>query len=216
MIPIWRWVLLGLARRPLLLVLWLVLAAWVPLEESLRTLPSSQSAIDLALLWAFPVSLLGGSLGLEQLSRGSTFLARVPPATRWAGEAGALALAPLYLQLPIFLGALVAGATALDLGFALPDILSADLSLAGIALVFLALPLPTRARIALLLGAAWLLPALCAHQPRIVRALVAPLDVGMLLHVSGSSARVAALAAAVAFLLVAYLLRTTRTRAALR
>jgi len=213
---LWRWVLLGLIRSPLLGGLWIVLLIWVPLVVELQALPSSQSALDVAVLCFFPAALVATAASQEHLSRSSEFLARLPPGMRFAGEAGALALAALYLQLPILLGALGAGASALDIGSALPDILTADLRLAGTSLVLLSLPLSSRARFASLLLATWILPALSAYAPRILRVLVTPIDAGLSLRADGHPAVVPALAAALALWSAAYLLRTRRARVELR
>ena len=203
-----RWVMLGLMGNAGLGVLWVLLFLGQPLLQSLAPLPTSRGALEVALGWCLPAGLFGTGLALATLSRGSSFLARVDPRTRFLGELGALLAAALYLQLPILLGALAAGATVSDLGRAALAILSADLHLAGISLLLLIPPLSSPLRISLFLAAAWLVPALCMADAALARATTW-LDAAAALRAGPASG---SLAAAAGLALCAFLLRTRPTR----
>lgn len=210
---IWRWVLLWFARSPLVGVLWLGLLLCVPLVEGIRPLPSSRSTLDIALAWALPAGLLGTALGLTRLSYGQDFLVRLSPRTRWGGELGALVAVGIYLQLPILAGASLTGTEALDLARALPDILTLDLRLAGIALLFLVPPLSTALRASLFLCTVWLAPGLCGRIAGLA-SLAAVLDPGSALRARAAEGLLPVLAAASALVLAGYLLRTSPARRA--
>lgn len=208
-IALWRWVLLGLCKSPGLGVLWLLLLAGQPLLNSLTPLPSSRGVLEVALDWCFPAGLVGTGLGLATLSRGAPFLARIDARTRFLGELGALGCAAAYLQLPILLGALAAGAAPGDLGRAALAILTTDLHLAAISLLLLLPTLSSPLRLSLFLGAAWLVPALCSADS-LARGS-AWLDAAAPLR-AASGAVPRTLAPAVALALAAFLLRTRPTR----
>ena len=204
-IEIWRWVLLSLLRSPLLGLIWLLFAG-LPALQALAFLPSSLGVLDVCRQWSFPAGLIGSSIGVVTLSRGRPFLARFDSRTRMAGELGALGLASLFLQVPIFLGLWVGGAGLRDLGPALPGILTTDLHLAGIALLLLQPSLTTPLCVSLLLATAWLVPALCSGNAALARAC-AWLDAAAPLR-AGTSGLPSALAPAAALVLAAFLLRT--------
>ena len=205
-----RWVLLGLVANAGVAVLWVLLLLGQPLLRSLAPLPTSRGALEVALGWCLPAGLVGTGLGLAALSRGTPFLARIDPRTRFLGELAALAGAALYLQLPILIGALAAGATLADLGGAGLGILTSDLHLAGISLLLLIPPLSSPLRLSLFLTAAWLVPALCKADDSLARVTVW-LDAAAALRAAPELAP-GALAAAAALALAAFLLRTRPTR----
>lgn len=209
---LWRWVLLGLSSHPFAAPLWLLLLVAQPFLRSLAPMPSSRSALETALDWAFPAGLLGAALSLILLSRGTPFLSRLDQETRFRGELGALLASAIYLQLPILLGALLAGAAVGELGRALPAILTADLHLAGIAILLLVPALSTALRASLFLSAAWFLPALCSADESLARVSLL-LDAGAALRAAAHGVPTT-LAAAVALILSAHLLRTGPTRSA--
>lgn len=175
-------------------------------------MPSSRSALEVALDWTFPAGLLGATVSLAILSRGGPFLSRIDSRTRFRGELGALLGATLYLQLPILLGALLSGAAARELAHALPAILTADLHLAGIAILLLVPALSTALRASLLLSAAWCLPALGSADESLARVTLL-LDAAAALRAHAHIVPVT-LAPAVALTVSAYLLRTGPTRSA--
>jgi hypothetical protein len=203
---IWRWILLRLARNPSLAILALLTLVGFPLLARMRLMPLGPESVR---AWCFPAGLAGVVLALIPLSRGASFLARVAPRDRTLGELGALTLAGLYLQVPIIGSALLGGVEARDLARALPVILTADLQLAGIALLLLSTALSTAARASLFLAAAVAVPAL----GRGLRP-VAPLDAGLALREPSPSAILGALCACAALVLAAHLLRTVRARPA--
>lgn len=209
---LWRWVLLGLISHPFLGLLWLLLLAAQPFVRGLAPMPSSRSALEVALDWTFPAGLLGATLALVVLSRGGAFLSRIDSRTRFRGELGALLAATLYLQLPSLLGALLAGAAPGELVRVLPAILTSDLHLAGIALVLLVPALSTALRASLLLSAAWFLPALGSADEPLARVTML-FDAAAALR-AGTKVLPILLAPAVALTLAAYLLRTGPTRSA--
>jgi hypothetical protein len=211
-LSIWRWVLLHLARSPLIWGLGLLFLGSILLLDRLLALPSPAGTLTAALGWAHPAGLTGTSLALVVLSRGEAFLARVDPGTRYRGEFGALGLAPLLLQLPILAGALLSGAAPVDLARALPAILTADLQLASIASLFLLPRLSTVPRVGLFVTAVVLVPALCARDARLAP-LHAFLDAGAVLRAPLHEALLPALAAAAALALAGYLLHTSPARA---
>jgi hypothetical protein len=185
-------VALHLLRSPPLWALLPVLLGVVPLLQELRPLGTSTTGLEIARAWAFPAGLTGVSLALVHLSQREAFLVRVAPGVRALGEWGGCLLAPLSLQLPIILGALGSHPEALDLAHAATDILCSDLHLAGLALLSLALPISTHARLLAFLALAWALPALGAPHAALGR-LVALLDAARPLGLA-SSALPAALA----------------------
>lgn len=209
---LWRWVLLGLLGHPLVALVWLLLLVGQPFFSGLAPIPSPRGALDVALAWTFPTGLLGTALGLVSLSRGAPFLNRLDPRTRFRGELGALLAAGFYLQLSMISGALLAGASPLDLGRALPAIFTADLHLASIAILLLLPELPTAMRVSLLLAAAWLVPALFSARESLARVSVL-VDASAALR-AGPHEAPAALAPAVALTMAAYLLRTGPSRSA--
>jgi hypothetical protein len=209
---LWRWVWLGLLSQPLLGLLWLLLLASQPFLRSLAPLPSSRSALEVALDWTFPAGLLGATVSLATLSRGGAFLSRLDTGTRFRGELGALLGATAYLQIPILLGARFAGAAPGELARALPAILTTDLHLAGIALLLLVPALSTALRASLLLSAAWFLPALGSTDEPLARVTLL-FDAATALR-TGSQAVPITLAPALALTLAAYLLRTGPARSA--
>lgn len=208
-IALWRWVLLGLLAHPLVALTWLLLLAGQPFLRGLAPMPSPRGALEVAIDWTFPAGLLGTVMGLAILSRGAPFLNRLDPWTRFRGELGALLTAGLYLQFPALLGALASGAAPRDLGRVLPAIFTADLHLAGIAILLLLPELSTALRASLLLAAAWLVPALCAADEALARVSVL-FDAGAVLR-AGAHGVPSALAPAVALTFAAYLLRTSPT-----
>jgi len=209
---LWRWVWLSLLSQPLLGLLWLLLLAAQPFLRGLAPMPSSRSALEVALDWTFPAGLLGTTLSLAILSRGGAFLSRLDSGTRFRGELGALLGATLYLQLPILLGARLAGAAPGELARALPAILTTDLHLAGIAILLLVPSLSTALRASLLLSAAWFLPALGSADEPLGR-VTGMLDAAAPLR-TGAQAVPITLASALALILAAHLLRTGPARSA--
>jgi len=133
------------------------------------------------------------------------------PWTRYAGELGALAGAALYMQLPILVGAAVAGAALHTLAGALPAILTADLHLAGISLLLLIPSLSSPLRVSLFLAAAWLVPALA---PESLARASSWLDAAAALRTANEGVALRVLAAPAALCLTACLLRTRPTRSA--
>jgi hypothetical protein len=209
-VAIWRWVLLGLLSNPVLGFVWLLLAG-LPFLHGQAFLPSSRGALALALEWSFPAGLIGVSASLVTLSHGGSFLARFAPTTRFLGELGALVLSALYLQLPVLAGIFLGEHALHDLGPALPAILTADLHLAGIALLLLLPSLSAPLRVSLFLALAWLVPALCSADQVLAHASVW-LDAAAALR-RGAGDLLAASAPATALVLTAYLLRTRPTPA---
>lgn len=209
---LWRWVWLGLLSQPFLGLLWLLLLAAQPLLRGLAPMPSSRSALEVALDWTFPAGLLGATLSLAILSRGEAFLNRLDAGTRFRGELGAVLGASLYLQLPILLGAALAGAAAGELALALPAILTSALHLAALATLLLVPALSTALRVSLLLTAAWFLPALGSADEPLAR--VSLLFDAAAAQRTGAQAVPVTLAPALALALAAYLLRTGPTRSA--
>jgi len=161
---LWRMVALHLLRSPVVWGLLPLLCLVVPLLAELRPLATSTGTLEIARAWAFPAGLTGLCLTLLHLSEREAFLLRVSPVERVSGEWGGCVLAPLLLQLPILLGALVLHPEALDLAHAATDILSSDLHLAGLALLSLALP-TTQGRLVAFLSLAWVLPAIASQSP---------------------------------------------------
>lgn len=211
-VALWRWVWLGLLSRPVLGLLWLLLLAAQPLLRGLAPVPSSRSALEVALDWTFPAGLLGATLALAILSRGAAFLARLDAGTRFRGELGAVLGAFIVLQVPILLGAALAGASPGELALALPAILTSALHLAGLATLLLVPPLSTALRVALLLTAAWFLPALGSADEPLAR--VSLLFDAAAAQRAGAQPLTVPLAPALALALAAYLLRTGPTRSA--
>src|SRR5262245_53994601 len=207
-----RWVVLRLLRSPGLALLGLLCLLGVPLLCQLTPLPSPRTGLDLALAWAFPAGLVGTSLALATLAGGAEFLQRLDPWTRTFGEWGALTAGSVYMQLPIFAGALLSGAPPTDLGRTLPAILTADLLLGSVALLTLLPALPIALRTGLFLAAVWALPALATGNETLAP-LLAWLDPRATLRASDGIDALRALSAATGLTLAALLLRTAPTRA---
>lgn len=208
-LALWRWVLLRLSRSPTLWIVSGALVGGIPLRQHLQPLPSGRGAAALALEWSFPAALWGVALGIASLSRASGLLARLDWQSRTVGELGALALAGAYLQLPIFLGALLSGARAADLEPGLWAILLMNAHLASCAVFLLALPLSIPQRLACYLAALWVLPALLAGDP-VLGWVGDRLDARALAGVATDLPRAsAALVTSLAFALATVLLRTS-------
>jgi hypothetical protein len=137
-------------------------------------------------------------------------MARLAPWTRYGGELGALMIAAHYMQVPILAGAVLVGTPLLDLGRALPAILTADLHLVGISLLLLIPGLSGPLRISLFVAAAWIVPALASADAPLAPG-TAWLDVAAALRGEGVAHT---LAPAAALCLTACLLRTRPTRSA--
>lgn len=210
-LSIWRWAFVSLLRSQLAWGTGLSLFGSILLLDRLRPLPSEAGSLDVTLAWTHPAALIGVSLGLMALSSGAAFLARVEASTRALGELGALLLAALCLQIPIFAGALLSGAAPADLGRSLPAILTADLQLASAAALFLLPELSTAVRTSLFLTGVVLVPALCARDARLAP-LSAFLDAGALLRRPVREALLPTLAAGVSLALAGCLLRTGHAR----
>jgi hypothetical protein len=207
-----RWIVLRLLRSPGLALLGVAFLLGVPLLCQLTPLPSRRTGLDLALAWAFPAGLVGISLALATLARGSEFLQRLDPWTRTLGEWGALAAGAIYMQLPILGGALLSQAPLVDLGRTLPAILTADLLLGSVALLTLIPALPIALRTGLFLAAVWALPALVTGNGTLAPFL-AWLDARATLRATDGIDALRALSAAAAFTLATLLLRTAPARA---
>lgn len=194
--------LLGLMRTGWLWGVWAVLLFLAPFLLQLRPTAPEGEAMEIARAWAFPAAVLGAGLVLSELEKRAAFLARLSAQERLGAEWGACALAPLYMQLPILLGALLAEpGAALAHALILADILCADLHLAGLALLLLALPMPAAARPLSLLMLVWLLPAWLPSAP------LAPLfDLSRAFSPSATTS--ASLSFGLGFALVAALVRT--------
>lgn len=163
-VALWRMSLLRLLRLPWLWGVFGLLLLAVPFLLLLRPQVTDQDSLEVVRAWAFPAGLFGAALAVAGLEARAAFLRRVDRVERLMGEWGACLLASILLQLPTVLGALLAHRPEpLDLGRALADILSADLHLAGLALVSLTLPMPANARPLSLCALAWLVPALLAN-----------------------------------------------------
>ena len=173
---IWRWVLLRVARFPGSWVLGLALLG-VPLL--LRTLTPLGAPVEpgvaYLLPWLFPAGWIGATLSLSILSSGEVFQRRLPAQVRWGGELEALFLSAALMQLPIEVGALLAGAQSVDLLRALPGILAFDLHLASVALLSLLVQLPSAVRALLLASLIWFVPSLLASANTPLRAFAATL-----------------------------------------
>jgi hypothetical protein len=203
---IWRWVVLHLARQPLVIVLWGLALASMPLVQRLQPLSSlGAPEVETVLAWSLPAGLLGVLLGLATLSQHDEFLRRLDPGVRSLGDLGATLGPALLLQLPIVAGALAGGAPLSELASRGPAILCADLRLASLALLMLVPGISTAARVLGFLAFAWLGPALASTGR--AGALAQLLDASVALHGSTSVACVAAALPAAAFVLAAYLLR---------
>jgi hypothetical protein len=207
---VWRWILLRLARSPGITLV-AACALTLPLLEASIRPASLLGAIDSTRTWAFPAGLIGVAAAVADLSLARDFLARLDSHSRLLGELGALALAAVYLQLPIFLGTLLFTASPADWGRSLPAILTADLHLAGVALVLLFPNFGAALRTSLFVAAVWLLPALCARDASLGR-FAALVDPRMALRAHSLSALVPSLSAACSLGLTAYLLRTGSVR----
>lgn len=203
---LWRWILVRGARQPVLVATWLVLAIWLPLVDALRPLPGTGGP-EALVAWFVPVGSLAVLLALVALSLEEPFLRRLDPTTRMIGEAGALVVSALAMQLPMVAGAWIFGAWALDSLRLTPDILCLDLRLASIGLVTLALPVPTAARSGLFAVAVWPLAAL---GPVGGSGLAVLLDPAFPLRSATWTAQVASLLVAAAGGLAAVTLRTAR------
>jgi len=200
---IWRWVVLRAAFLPGSWALGLGLVALAPLLQGLAPLTShADPTAGLVLPWLSLAGWAGAALGLAVLSGGSAFLQRVPGHPRCAGELGGLYLAALLMQLPIMVGALLAGAQSIDLLAVLPGILALDLHLAAVALLSLFVPLPGALRVLLFTSVIWFVPALlpqAAAPSRMLASIANPAD---------SRCALATLAPTLALCLAAHLLRT--------
>jgi hypothetical protein len=210
-IAIARWVHLAMLKSATTWTLWLAFLAGPLLVLGLN--PHAVWAPARVFSWALPAAMAGVMLALIPLSRGSEFLARIAPRTRWAGELLALASASSALQLPIPLAACSAGHAAADVTLALPAILILDLRLAAVALLLLVPPLTTTLRVALFLAVVWVVPALAARSPALARP-TAWLDAGA--GLGADAALPAALASTAALVLAGYLLRTRSAAASSR
>jgi hypothetical protein len=210
-IAIARWVHLAMLKSAPTWALLLAFLAGPLLMLGLN--PHAAWAPEGVVSWAVPAALTGVILALVPLSRGSEFLARIAPRTRWAGELLALASAATLLQLPILVAVCSAGHAHADVTLALPAILLLDLRLAAAALLLLVPPLSTTLRVALFLAVVWVVPALAARLPALARS-TAWLDAGA--GLGTVTALPAALASAAALLLAGYLLRTRSAPASSR
>jgi hypothetical protein len=207
---LWRWGTFKGARHPGILAAWIALVFWIPLVDALRPLPGPEGAASLV-SWCVPVGVGATLLALAALSTEEPFLRRLDPATRLVGEAGLLALAPGLMQLPMVGGALIFGPWTLDSLRLTPDILCLDLRLASLALVTLALPLPTPTRSGLFVLAVWPLAGLAGLTGS---RLAVVLDPAFALRSPAWAGTVASLLVAAAGVLAAVTLRHARGGAA--
>ncbi len=212
MTALWRWVLLKLVRSPPAWALWGSFLGCALLAMSLGPLPSASAPLVAALAWVYPVGLCGVCMGLVVLSDAGPFLARLDPGTRFLGELGGLLGASTYLQLSILAATLLSGAAPADLGPACAAILTLDLQLASVALLFLLPALSTALRTSLFLAAVVVVPALCARDARLAP-LAAFFDAGAALRLPLRDGSIPALTAGASMALAGYLLRTGSQRA---
>ncbi|MSR63856.1 MAG: hypothetical protein EXS08_15635 [Planctomycetes bacterium] len=145
------------------------------------------------------------------MSNGQPFLSRIAPGVRWCGELGGMGLSAAYMQLPIFAGTLLCGASPSDLGPSLAAILTCDLHLAGIAQLLLLPALSTATRLTLLVVGVWIVPAFTAPLASPGR-ILALLDAARALRAPELAQLLPALLLALALGLAGLLLRTPSPR----
>ncbi len=165
-----RWVLLRGAGLPATWLVWLGFAGLIPLLSRLTPfragLLETEAAARLAREWALPAAELGAAFGLIALSRVGPLLLQLPNGVRWIGEASGVLAPVLALQAALLAGALLAGSPPAELIPLAAPVLALDLHVAALALLVLAAPLASSARLLVFFGIVWLLPALAADGGR--------------------------------------------------
>jgi hypothetical protein len=155
-----RWVLLRLATNPWVATGGAFLLGIIPLQQVLSPFPSPEGALELIRLWTPLAASLGALGAIAVLSGGEAFLTRLDMATRTRGEFASVIAGAAILILPIFLGALGAGARFADLARYGPAIFTSLLHLAAVALLLLHPAVPSVLRLALFVTLTWILPVL--------------------------------------------------------
>jgi len=177
-----KWVFLRGVRQPAIGLLAVLLIGLVPLQARLS--PLADIGVDpawaLADAWTLPVGLVGMALALALLGRSGAFLELLPWGSRWLGEALALLVGALGLQIPLWIGAAcisAAGPVHQGPGAASMYWLLADLQAAGIGLLLLRGKGRPGMRVAWFGGILWLLPAMLPAD-RLANGLAVIADLG--------------------------------------
>ena len=164
---IWRWLPCHALRRPAIAGIWLAFLALAPLGSLLS--PLGQIGVDpalaLARAWTLPAGVLGAALGVLALSHQAAFLAQLPGRIRWQGEVGALTIATLGMQIPLWLGAAGSAESAGVRPATLAGVALLDLHLVALGALLLRWRAPSSVRSGAFVALVGLVPGLIGGGP---------------------------------------------------